>query len=321
MNKLLLTIFAACCLQSGQLASAAGLSGTAGDLDKLYGLACKLFSSGRYEGSAVVCKKLITMSPQDRRAYLLLIQIAEKNNDPEKALSVAKEALKKLPADPEIVYKAACVFDRSGQLSESNSLYEKAYELNSSGAAQIMGRTRALARSGKSLQAKQFALAQAQKFKTNPDLYDCLLESSIDCGDAKSACYAMNEIYRLLIAGKKLQLTSADLLTNACWRVIGMDQWSTAPYAASMKILVVLNKNLEAISLVDLCSRKFQTDPAIYAAFAKAIKDAESLQQAQGSLKVWNAIDKLCKSQERTAKKLLATEKQLTLSAKKGGTL
>lgn len=284
-------------------------------------LADSLYSQKRYQGSEIVCRRILKNGRANASAYRLLINNSLAEKQYKKAVADSKAGLKLLASDAEFVFLAAYAHDLDGQVNESNKLYEQAYKLNPSNKAHILGMTRSLCRRGKAREAVNLMKAAGSRKPDSIDLWEGLLEASLDAEDQASGRLALTKISALLNSGKKAYSVSNEALLKAAWRLLGLDPWNKKNYPELMTLFVLLDQDLYALKLNELASRKFQTDAELFAQLAECIESHVALNKAPAAQRAWRTIAKLCKTGERDARRMLAAENKSRLSLKEGSQL
>lgn len=282
----------------------------------LINLAQSLYNQGRYQGTEIACRRILEKQASNAQAFKLLINTALQEKNYKKAVTYSKNGLRLIQKDPELFFLAAYAYDLSGMIKESNKLYQEAYKLNPGKDAYVLGMVRSLCREGKAKEAVQLILAAARKRNNSIDLWEGLMEASLDAEDPAHCRLGMANVSALIHAGNMESNVPKETLVRAIWRLISLDPWDKKSYPEAMKLLVLLDRGIDALKLNEFVSRKFQTDAELYAQLEKCISTYSDPKGSAVYQKAWSSVAKLCRTQERDARRMFAAESKSKLSHK-----
>ncbi len=224
----------------------------------------RLVAQGKVDGAVAVYRELFKREPKNESNYVECLSILISTDSLDDAKKVLVEAHKQCPASAELWFLDGFIYDKLKETQRVSTSFSKAFAIDSNKEKYILGKVRALALNHKNEEAKALAKTKATQFGNSLDLWESLLEASLDAEDEDTAQLA---IERLCIAEKngfEKMTVSKDSVIKAAWRLIALNQWNRKSYPLLLRLCVALDKKEDSFKLVQLAHRKYTDDSAMF---------------------------------------------------------
>jgi protein O-GlcNAc transferase len=99
------------------------------DIKREFNRACQYYQSGDPKGAEAICRKIVSVQPDDPNALNLLGLIAHQLGENEMAINLMSRAIRNDPENPFLYNNLGAVFHDSGKFPEAISSYKKAIHI------------------------------------------------------------------------------------------------------------------------------------------------------------------------------------------------